>query len=285
MRVANLNDRLHVVMGDTLIDLAKASSGQFDPDPQAAFDRWTEVLEWTRSHAKELSAIEGEDYESVFSQLGPVVPRPRQVLAVGLNYQDHVDESDFDRPASPTVFTKFASCLNGPAGKVQLTSDTVDWEVELVVVLGKQGSKVSRGDAWAHVAGLTIGQDISDRETQLRPPAQFSLGKSFAGFGPIGPVLVTPEEIESRNDIRLRCWVNDEIVQSSSTAHMIFDVPDLIAELSSVVTLYPGDLIFTGTPSGVGLGMEPPRYLKSGDVVRTEIEGIGHMRHEFVNAH
>ena len=204
------------------------------------------------------------------------VPRPRQVFAIGLNYAAHAAEAGLERPAFPPTFTKFPTCLTGPDATVELPSAFVDWEVELVVVIGRLAYEVAAGDGWRHVAGLTVGQDLSERIVQTRPPApQFSLGKSFPGFGPIGPWVVTPDELDNPDDLALGCTVNGEEVQKSRTCDLIFDVDALIHHLSSITPLLPGDLIFTGTPSGVGGTRTPPRFLAPGDELVSTIEGIG----------
>jgi 2-keto-4-pentenoate hydratase/2-oxohepta-3-ene-1,7-dioic acid hydratase in catechol pathway len=153
--------------------------------------------------------------------------------------------------------------------------ETVDWEVELVVVMGSVARNVSEGDAWGLVAGVAVGQDFSERTLQFAAGGQFSLGKSFEGFGPIGPWLVTLDELENVDELRLRCFINDELVQDALTTDMVFSVSQLIVELSKVTTLWPGDVIFTGTPAGVGITAKPPRFLAVGDVVRSEIVGVG----------
>jgi len=176
------------------------------------------------------------------------------------------------------VFTKFASALAGPVTTVQLPPGSVDWEVEVVVVIGKMATSVALGDAWDHVAGLTAGQDISERQLQRSGPVpQYSLAKSFPGFAPIGPCVVTVDEFDRPDDLELGCEVNGEIMQHGRSSDMIFPVSELVAYLSGIVTLFPGDIIFTGTPSGVGMGRTPPRFLHDGDVVRSWIEGIGEL--------
>jgi 2-keto-4-pentenoate hydratase/2-oxohepta-3-ene-1,7-dioic acid hydratase in catechol pathway len=163
-----------------------------------------------------------------------------------------------------------------------LPSDSVDWEVELVVVIGASAHRVGAGDAWSVVAGLTAGQDLSDRQVQLRPPMpQFSLGKSFPGFGPTGPWLVTTDELDDPDDLALSCSIDGEVMQSSRTSDLIFSVPRLIDALSHITPLLPGDLIFTGTPSGVGVARKPQRFLTAGSVLETRIEGIGTMTTTF----
>jgi len=189
-----------------------------------------------------------------------------------------------DLPTAPLTFTKFPSCIVGPHADVPITGAMVDWEVEIVVVIGRHASRVTMDDAWSVVAGITLGQDISDRELQLagsRP--QFSLGKSFPAFGPIGPALVSIDTFEDPDDIELWCEVSGERMQSSSTRQLIFSVPVLIAYLSSVCTLAPGDLIFTGTPSGVGLARG--RFLAPGDVIVSGADHIGELRNLCVPGH
>jgi PPOX class probable F420-dependent enzyme len=181
-------------------------------------------------------------------------------------------------PAMPATFTKFPSSLNGPFGDVALPADTVDWEVELVVVIGAEAHRVAAADAWSYVAGLTVGQDISERTTQMAAGRQFSLGKSFPGFAPTGPWLVTTDELDDPDDLALGCSVDGETVQDARTNDLIFPVSALVERLSAIVTLYPGDLIFTGTPSGVGVARRPPRFLAAGNVLETWIEGIGRLR-------
>jgi 2-keto-4-pentenoate hydratase/2-oxohepta-3-ene-1,7-dioic acid hydratase in catechol pathway len=204
------------------------------------------------------------------------------VFAIGLNYRDHAAESGMPVPDAPATFTKFPTCITGPCADVELPSTAVDWEVELVVVIGLRAHRVAEGAAWTHVAGLTVGQDLSERIVQWAGGGQFSLGKSFPGFGPLGPCLVTPDALADADDLAIRCAVNGEVVQSSRTSDMVFGVPRLIAELSAVVPLLPGDVIFTGTPAGIGATRKPPRFLQPGDVVTSAIEGIGELRNRCV---
>jgi 2-keto-4-pentenoate hydratase/2-oxohepta-3-ene-1,7-dioic acid hydratase in catechol pathway len=207
------------------------------------------------------------------ARLGPPVPEPRNVFAIGLNYQAHADEGAMEVPANPLVFTKFPSCLAGPTAEVEMRSDAVDYEGELVVVIGRGGKDVEPADAWDHVVGLTVGQDISDRAVQFAAaPPHFDLGKSFDTFGPIGPVMVSPDSVE-RDRLRIVTEVNGEVRQDGTTDQMIFDVSTLVSYLSRVTTLGTGDLIFTGTPDGIGAAQG--RFLADGDVVTTRIDGIG----------
>ncbi|WP_418057635.1 fumarylacetoacetate hydrolase family protein [Pimelobacter simplex] len=276
MRIAHHEDRAVLVSpdGTTAADLATASAGLFDADPALLYPRWPELVAWY------------DEWEPVWDipvrreALGCPSPRPRQIFAIGLNYAAHADETGLGRPEGlPPVFTKFASSLTGADVVVDLPEGDIDWEVEVVAILGYGGRDLTKADAWSAVAGLSVGQDLSERARQLAGPApQFSLWKSFAGFAPVGPWLVTPDELVNPDDLRLSCTVNDEVVQDGRTRHLISSIPSTIAELSRVVELYPGDVIFTGTPDGVGMGRTPPRYLAAGDVLVSRVEGIGEIR-------
>ena len=280
MRFGNVGGRMQLVVGDGLIDVEAASGGRVPADPVAALERWDALAEWARSAA---GASEPTAPVAGASLLAPV-PRPRQVFGVGLNYRQHVAEGAGAVPEEPAVFTKFPSCIAGPTGEIPVGSETVDWEVELVVALGRAARRVPVERAWDHVAGLMVGQDISDRAVQRRPPAQWSLAKSFTGFGPTGPFLVTVDDVPDRDDLELGCSVNGEEVQKARTSDLIFPVPELVSRLSHIVTLWPGDLIFTGTPSGVGYARTPPRFLHAGDLLTSYIEGIGELRNRCVAA-
>jgi 2,4-diketo-3-deoxy-L-fuconate hydrolase len=273
MRIATVRGRLAVLTPAGALDVATASDGKFGPDPQTAFDDWAAFTDWAATASGEVHPFAPED-------LGPPVPRPRQVFAIGLNYVRHAQESGLPVPTTPLVFTKFPSAITGPAGEIVLSGDTVDWEVELVAVVGTEARNVAEADGWSYVAGLTAGQDLSDRTLQnAGSPPQFSMGKSYPGFAPIGPSLVTPDELTDRDDLRVVTRVDGEVRQDSRTSDLVFSIPQLIARLSEVVTLLPGDLIFTGTPEGVGLGRTPQVYLHPGEVLETTIDGIGSMRH------
>jgi 2-keto-4-pentenoate hydratase/2-oxohepta-3-ene-1,7-dioic acid hydratase in catechol pathway len=237
------------------------------------FSAWDEIRDW----ATDQTAVEG-DPSIEADRLGPPVPNPAQVFAIGLNYKDHAEEAGLPMPNSPMVFTKFPSCLVGPNAEVPLTSDRVDWEVEQVVVMGREAENVPASRAWEHVAGFCVGQDISDRRLQFSDkPPQFSLGKSATAFGPIGPALVSLDEFADPDALVLRCWVAGEQMQESTTTNLIFSVPELIEYISSYCVLRPGDLIFTGTPGGVGSVRDPRRYLAAGETIESEIEGIGRL--------
>jgi len=279
MRIANVAGRLNLVVADRAIDVASASRGRFAADPQAVYEVFDDFKQWAAAQDDHLDATPLDP-----ASLGSPAPTPRQVFAIGLNYADHAAEGGITKlPEEPTVFTKFASSFSGPVSEVRLPTAAVDWEVELVAVISRTARDVDLEHAWSHVAGLTVGQDLSERRSQLRGPVpQFSLAKSHAGFSPTGPVLVTPDELPDPDDLEIGCTVNGEEVQKARTADMIFSVPELIAHLSSVVTLCPGDVIFTGTPAGVGMGRKPERYLQPGDELRSWVEGIGELRQRFV---
>jgi 2-keto-4-pentenoate hydratase/2-oxohepta-3-ene-1,7-dioic acid hydratase in catechol pathway len=278
VRVGNLAGRLVIVTGAGAIDVESASGGRFGPEPQAVYDHWAEFAGWAAG-ADDAAA---QPYEP--TELGGPAPAPRQSFGIGLNYRDHVAESGLTVPDQPSVFTKFPSCITGPHSDVVLPpGGHTDWEVELVAVIGTTARHVSEAAAWSHVAGLTVGQDISERISQLAgSPAQFSLGKSFPGFGPTGPWLVTVDEFANPDDLELGCSVNGDQMQQARTSYLIISVPQLIAKLSAVVTLLPGDIIFTGTPAGVGMGRDPQRWLAPGDEVVSYVEGIGELRQRFV---
>ncbi|MEZ0075494.1 fumarylacetoacetate hydrolase family protein [Planotetraspora sp. GP83] len=277
MRTANIDGRLALVQGSVALDVERASGGRFGADPQAVFDRWDEFREW----AAGVDVTAGAEIGAACR--GAVAPAPRQVFAIGLNYADHAAEGNVEPPKSPPTFTKFLSSLAGPYEEVVLPAETVDWEVELVAVIGKTAIQVAREDAWDYVAGLTVGQDLSERRLQTVGPApQFSLGKSFPGFGPMGPELVSVDEFSDPDDLELGCSVNGVLMQKGRTSGMIFSVPELIARISAVCTLYPGDVIFTGTPGGVGAARDPRVFLKPGDELVSYVEGIGTIRQRMV---
>ena len=202
----------------------------------------------------------------------PIIPI--NVFAVGLNYKKHAEESNLEIPPFPMIFTKHSTCISGPKSDICMKSDMVDYEAELVFVIGKGGKDISKEDAWQHVAGLCAGQDISDRPVQFHAtPPQFNLGKSFDTFGPIGPYLVSTDLFDNKESLKLQCWVNDELRQETLTNDLIFDIPYLISYISEFITLNTGDVIFTGTPEGVGATQG--KFLKDGDILKTTIEGIG----------
>jgi 2,4-didehydro-3-deoxy-L-rhamnonate hydrolase len=279
MKFANLDHRLTLVCPDGGgLDVSKASDGRFASDPQLAWGQWDELCEW--AHGRTSGDVEID----AASLLAPA-PRPGQIFAIGLNYVAHAAESRLDVPTTPPVFTKFLSALSGPVTEVIHPGGSVDWEVELVVVLGRGGHRIGESAAWDHIAGLTVGQDISERELQLAgAPAQFSLGKSYPGFAPTGPWVVTTDELTDPDDLELGCAINGEQVQKGRTSEMVFSVAELVARLSAVTPLSAGDLIFTGTPAGVGIGRKPRRFLSVGDELTSYVGGIGELRQTFAAA-
>ncbi|KNA89480.1 fumarylacetoacetate hydrolase family protein [Gordonia jacobaea] len=258
------------------IDVAEASDGRFGPSITAIYNVWDDFAAW----AHDIDPANGSVFDATLEN---PIPEPAQVFAIGLNYAEHAAESKYDVPDFPPVFTKYRTSLAGPVGVVELTGPKIDWEVELVAVISRAAHRVSEADGWDYVAGLTIGQDISDRETQFNAhPPQFSLGKSYPGYAPMGPVVVTPDEFADRDDLELSCAVNGEQMQKGRTSEMIFSVPQLVSRLSHITPLLPGDIIFTGTPSGVGMGRTPQRFLTDGDVLTSRIAGIGEIEQRFV---
>lgn len=204
------------------------------------------------------------------------LPRPGKVLAIGLNYRDHAEESGQPIPQRPVVFSKASTCIVGPGDAIHIprVSRAVDWEAELCFVIGKTARYVKAADAAQYVAGYTIGNDVSVRDWQFHSPT-WMMGKSFDTHGPIGPYLVTPDEVGDAGSLDIKLFVNGEQKQSSNTGQLIFSVGDIIEYLSAGMTLEPGDVVFTGTPAGVGASRKPPEFLKAGDVVRVEIEELG----------
>lgn len=283
MRLSSYCGRLTIEVGGRGYDLETVSLGRFAPHPQAIYDVWGDFMSWAET--ADWSAFEAHSTTYDRSLLDCPVPNPRQIFAAGLNYSQHAKESGFAEPSDPVVFAKFSSSLAGPFTEVVLPDGSVDWEVELVVVLASGGRNIPEHEAWGHVAGLTVGQDLSERRRQHSGPApQFSLAKSHAGFSPIGPAIVTLDEIDDPDDLALGCAINGETVQEARTSDLIFPVPDLIARLSQVVELMPGDLIFTGTPSGVGAGRTPKRFLEHGDVLSSWVTGVGAIEQRLVAA-
>lgn len=284
MKIANVAGRAALVLGDAetagddragtegveVLDVHEASDGCFGPDPMDLFEHWDALREWAPGVTTGTGLL-------VQAELACPVPRPRQIFAIGLNYGAHVEESGAELPTVPATFTKFPASLAGPFDEVPLEG-ACDWEVELVAVVGATADHVAEADGWDHVAALTVGQDVSDRVLQFSAGAQFSLGKSRPGFGPMGPWLVTPDELADPDDLALGCAVDGETVQDARTSDLVFSVPRLVAELSAVLPLWPGDVIFTGTPAGIGATRQPPRFLQPGEVITSWVEGIGTIR-------
>jgi len=273
IQLANANGRASVVIGTRLIDVERASQGRFPSDPMVAIQQWDAFRDWAHG-------LRDGDATGTLNtaELGPPIPRPAKVFGIGMNYREHAKEAGLPIPNTPVIFTKFPNCLVGPRADVELSSNYVDWEVELVVVISRRGRRIAEARAFEYVAGYCAGQDISDRKLQFADtPPQFSIGKSVDTFGPIGPALVSIDAFAHPNDLALSCDVAGERMQDARTSDLIFSVAQLIAFISGLCTLEPGDLIFTGTPSGVGSTRDPRRYLKAGEEIVSTIEGIGTM--------
>jgi 2-keto-4-pentenoate hydratase/2-oxohepta-3-ene-1,7-dioic acid hydratase in catechol pathway len=220
-------------------------------------------------------------YDPAHARLLAPVPDPRKIICIGLNYRDHAAESGVPAPEEPVLFSKYPTALIGHDEMIILpsVSQQVDYEAELVVVIGRRGRHVPRARAFEHVGGYAVGHDVSARDWQLsKPGKQWMAGKTFDTFAPVGPVLVTPDEVPDPHNLGIRLRLNGQTMQESTTSQLIFGIDELIAYVSQVFTLEPGDLIFTGTPPGVGMARKPPIWLKPGDVVEVEIDHLGTLR-------
>lgn len=270
LRFATYQGRAQLVVGEGthLVDLEQVSNGLFSSDPMQSFARWAELREF----AKTVTAV-GEPFDPL--TLDAPSPRPAQLFGIGLNYRTHATETGAPIPTSPLTFTKFVSAINSPYGDIPIKHSAVDWEVELVVVISTGGRDISVASAWDHVAGICVGQDISDRALQMATqPPQFNLGKSRQGYAPFGPWITDSANLLNRDALRLTCLLNSQEVQNSATDDLIFPVDYLVSYLSSIVELFAGDVIYTGTPSGVGAARTPPQFLSSGDILISAIEGV-----------
>ncbi len=271
-RFANVAGRSALVdADDNWYDLEGLTGGSVPADPMAALGHGDEL-----HRAAETLAGATPGGALADATLGAPVPAPRNAFGIGLNYRPHAEESNMDLPEVPLVFGKFASSIGGPNDPVDLRSTTADWEVELVVVMGDAGRDIPAASAWDHVLGLTVGQDISDRALQMAmKPPHFDLGKSRDTYGPMGPVLVSTDSFDDPADLAITCDINDERKQDDRTSSLLFSVPELIEYISAAIALRPGDVIFSGTPAGVGAASRT--FLQPGDVITSTIEGIGTM--------
>ena len=262
---------LALVDGDELIDLTDGGVGY-----QSMMALIADADGW-RARVKQAAAQGARHPVSSIQLLAPI-ERPGKYLAIGMNYAKHLEEADklgVKRSAHQTWFNKQVTCLAGPFDEIEPgVTEKLDYEVELGAVIGRRAKSVSEADASGHIFGYFVANDVSARDWQFHTPT-FTMGKSFDTHGPIGPWIVTADEVPDPHALRLRAWVNGELRQDNNTANMIHDLWKQIAYLSTAFTLEPGDLIATGTPEGVGIGMEPPRFLQPGDVVRCEVEGVG----------
>ncbi len=266
--------RLGARSGDAVVDL-----NSVDPNVPTDIVALLEGGDAAMAAARAaLDAATPEHHAPADLELLPVVPRPPKIICVARNYAEHAAEAKLDVLSEPNLFIRFAQSLiaDGAPIEVPRVSKAVDWEAELAVIIGRGGRHVSKADALDHVAGYAIFNDVSIRDWQIKkPPIQFGAGKNFDGSGPFGPDLVTADEIPDPGVLAIELTVNGVVKQSSTTASMIFDVPTIIEFVSTFTTLQPGDVIATGTPSGVGNFREPPEFLVAGDTVRITLEGVG----------
>jgi 2-keto-4-pentenoate hydratase/2-oxohepta-3-ene-1,7-dioic acid hydratase in catechol pathway len=275
-KLGSIKGRAVLISEDNYYDLETISKGKLSSSTLEALHHM-DLLNDLNENLNNLDATGAVDTINFDSP----VSAPKNCYAVGLNYRNHAEEAGMQIPEVPMIFTKHTTCLVGATSDIEMRSNYVDYEAELIVVIGRQGKNISKSEAWSHIAGVCIGQDISDRPAQFAAsPAQFNLGKSFDTFGPMGPYLVSPDLVNAEQGLSIECRVNDEIRQSDNTNDLIFDVPDIIAYLSEILTLNVGDVIFTGTPGGVGV-MEG-KFLKDGDILTTSIEGLGTMTNKCV---
>ena len=256
--------------------LARQEKNHFVALPFKSFTGLFSIEDWRQSALADGPKISFEDgkYEKILE--------PAHVFCIGLNYKGHIKETNKPTPEYPPVFAKFASSLTGPNSDISLPSNSleVDWEVELGVVIGKPARNISVAQARQHIAGYTVINDISMRDWQSRTNQWFQ-GKNFEAATPVGPCIVTSDEIDHAQDLRISCSINGEIMQDGRTSDLLFSPEELVSYISQFTTLLPGDLIATGTPSGVGMAKNPKRFLASGDVLVSEIEGIGTLSSRF----
>ncbi|CAA0108011.1 Ureidoglycolate lyase [Halioglobus japonicus] len=284
MKIASINKRAVIVTEHGLIDINRASGGKFSSSTDELIPILDSVRAWYETEPPAPTDPRSQaELEADLSQLDPPLTRPRQIFAIGLNYKSHVEEVAMAMPSSPMIFTKFASAITGPSASVELPPGSVDWEVEMVAVIGRAGRNIDRDSALEHICAYCIGQDLSERDHQLEnTPPQFSMAKSHKGFAPIGPWLTTADEIADPQNLAISCDIDGEMVQDSRTSMMLFDLPAQIAYLSSICELFPGDIIFTGTPEGVGMSRSPQRFLQKGETLTSRIESLGTMKNTFI---
>lgn len=269
MKLATYRDggvaKTGIIVGDQLIDTGLSQS-------MIAL-----IADWTNLRPKlEAAAASGSSSPLDPANLCAPVPRPGKIFAIGLNYADHIAESKVETPKDQIWFAKASTLANGPYDPILVgrTGPYVDYEAELVVVIGKAGKHIPADRAHEHVFGYCVGNDVTERSWQHRTH-QWTLGKSFDTHGPFGPWITTSDEVSDPHALDIQCLVNGDVRQASNTRHLVFNVWEQIAHLSQAMTLEAGDVIFTGTPGGIGAAMKPPKFLKAGDVLRTEIAGLG----------
>ena len=270
--------RIGIVVDDGVIDVARH-------DPDSPRDMIALITQWDafRGRFEALASSQRADLPLAAITLHAPVGRPGKIFAIGLNYADHIAESGMAKPADQLWFTKAVTSVNAPYAGIErpAVSTALDFEAELAFIVGKRGRHIGAERAKDFIFGYCVADDVSVRDWQLKT-SQFCLGKSFDTHCPIGPWIVTPDELGDPHDLGIRCIVNGEVRQNSNTRHLVFDCYAQLAHLSEAMTLEPGDLILTGTPGGVGAACKPPRWLVPGDVVRIEIDGIGHIENRVV---
>lgn len=281
MKFANVSGRATLVIEGRAVDIEKASDGRVGSDPMVCSD-----LSLHAALADVASSVDPAEWPELdMAALGAPVSRPPKGFGVALNYRSHAIESNKEIPTEPHLFGKTENCVCGPFDEIIVPAgrDMIDYEAEMVIVFGRECSKATEADAWSYIAGVTAGQDISDRGEQFRPPVkQFTIAKTYDTFGPIGPFLVTPDELANRDGVGVQGRIDGEVVQDGNTDDLIFSVPALVAWLSRYITFRPGDLVWTGTPGGVGEARTPPLFLRDGMILETEVEGVGTMRNPVV---
>lgn len=265
-------ERPGLLQDDGIVDLRAHFKNIPDIDVTFFNQGWIERLTGMQFTGKDLD-----------ERIGPPIANPSKIICLGKNYKEHAEEGGFDIPTSPLIFCKTPNALNGPYDPVLLpqSSGQIDWEVELAIVIGKMGKRIAKQDALAHIAGVTVMNDVSARQAQFAD-SQWFRGKSFDTFAPMGPALVTLDEIENVHNLRLSATVNSQLMQEGHTRDLIFDLPTIIADISQDITLLPGDVISTGTPAGVGIFRNPPVVLQEGDEVTCWVEKIGTIKNRFV---
>ena len=274
--VADGREAVGVVDGDAVIDLAQ---GAFPSTMIGLIEAWPKV----EADVRRFAAGTKPHFALSHVRLKAPVPKPSKILAIGLNYADHIAETGREKPQRQVWFAKMTSAVNGPFDSIQIpmASEKVDYEAELVFVIGKRCRHVAKEKAAEVIFGYCAGNDVTARDWQQASP-QWILGKSFDTHAPFGPWIVTSDELGDPHTLGIRCRVNGDLRQNSNTRELVFNVFEQIAHLSEAMTLEPGDVIYTGTPSGVGVAMKPPSFLKSGDMVRVEIDRIGALEAQLV---
>jgi ureidoglycolate lyase len=274
--MADGRERVGIVVGDGVVDL---SNGSFPTTMIGLIEVWPKI----ENEVRRFVAAAKPHFSLSQVHLRAPVPRPPKILAIGLNYADHIAETGREKPERQVWFAKMSNAVNGPYDPIQIprVSNDIDYEAEFVFVIGKRCRHVPKEKAHEVVFGYCAGNDVSVRDWQTATP-QWILGKSFDTHAPFGPWIVTPDEVGDPHTLGIRCILNGEVRQNSNTRHLVFNIFDQIAHLSEAMTLEPGDVIFTGTPGGVGMAMKPPGYMKAGDTVRVEIDKIGALEAQLV---